>query len=148
MNTFAPDPLDTWLRDSINRGCTLESMVESMITSGHAENLALLIVTAAFARFKPEALDLAQERVTVKKHCAFFPAARRSRSAGDVAQPRRRRRNRPRRRRNSTTSFLDPVGIEGNVIHLSDRDIKVSWCARRRELRSSTMCCQTPNAMP
>jgi prolyl 4-hydroxylase len=96
------DALDQWLRDSIERGCTLESMVEAMIASGHAENLALLIVTAAFARFKPQALDLARE------------------AAQQPATP-----TTATRANNAATALLDPIAIEGNVIHLPERDVQV-----------------------
>lgn len=124
MNMSTPDPLDNWLRDSIDRGCTLESMVESMIASGHAENLALLIVTAAFARFKPEALDLAQETGDGQKTLRIFSGSAAQPGTGNVASfsdatpPTATAPQLDNR-------FLDPVGIEGNVIHLSDRDIKV-----------------------
>ncbi len=135
MSMPTHDPLDTWLRDSINRGCTLESMVEAMITSGHAENLALLIVTAAFARFKPEALDLAQEGDDGQKVLRIFSGSAAQPTADSTAEiasssiDAQATAHAPR----PDTSFLDPVGIEGNVIHLSDRDINVVMvCASPR----------------
>jgi len=125
------DPLDAWLRDSISRGCTLESMVEAMMTSGHAENLALLIVTAAFARFKPEALDLTQETGDGQKVLRIFQGT----SADTVPDNTQQTTYQstptnstptPRKPANSKTSpILDPTGIDGNLIHLKDRDINV-----------------------
>src|SRR5690606_22528368 len=127
---MSSDPLDIWLRDSIDRGCTLESMVEAMIASGHAENLALLIVTAAFARFKPAALDLSQEsgdgqtilRIfqgepqlqhtpqAQTEHASGTPPAQTQRApASDVA-----------------ARILDPTTIEGNIIHLKECDVHVA----------------------
>lgn len=125
------DPLDTWLRDSIARGCTLESMVESMIASGHAEQLSLLIVTAAFARFKPEALDLAQEDNNGQKILRIFrgdmaldntlaidaeqrlAATAETVPAIDQAMP------------HTPPAPLDPGTIVGNRVHLSDRTVDV-----------------------
>ncbi|EEF23697.1 prolyl 4-hydroxylase alpha subunit, putative [Ricinus communis] len=119
MSVHSVDPLDAWLRDSIGRGCTLESMVESMIASGHAENLALLIVSAAFARFKPEALDLAQDGSSGEKILRVFANTSATNTA---AQPISPALEMPP---STAGGFLDPVEIAGNAIALSDRDIKV-----------------------
>ena len=119
MSTATADPLDSWLRDSIARGCSLESMVQAMTTSGHAENLALLIVTAAFARFKPEALDLTQDGDSDQKVLRIFSgegaAPPDSNPHADIAVA-------PQR---EAAGFLDTVSIDNNVIHLSDRDVEV-----------------------
>ena len=126
---MSSDPLDTWLRDSIDRGCTLESMVEAMITSGHAENLALLIVTAAFARFKPAALDLSQESGDGQKILRIFQ--------GDTTTPQAdvRQQTPVQAQAQRTTQapasdvaarILDPISIQGNVIHLKECDVHVA----------------------
>lgn len=118
MSTATADPLDTWLRDSIARGCSLESMVAAMTTSGHAENLALLIVTAAFARFKPEALDLSQDGDSDQKVLRIF-------SGGDAALAPNTTSGTDAAPQREAAGFLDTVSIDNNVIHLSDRDVEV-----------------------
>jgi prolyl 4-hydroxylase len=124
--TSANDPLDAWLRDSITRGCTLESMAEAMVKSGHAENLALLIVTAAFARFKPEALNLSQEDGGDQKVLRIFAGRETTSStAADSNQPISSRQTTATAPALERAGFLDTVSIEGNIIHLTDRDIDV-----------------------
>lgn len=139
------DPLDTWLRDSISRGCTLDSMVESMVTSGHVEHLALLIVTAAFARFKPEVLDLAQESDNGQKILRVFrgditldnslgnsldnsldnalPAEKNYGDAAEIETDSAFDQAPPHITLPPTP--LDPSTIVGNVVHLSDRAVSV-----------------------
>jgi prolyl 4-hydroxylase len=55
--------LDDWLRQSIERGCTIAAMVDTMVASGHTEARASLTVLGAFARWQPAALGL-DERAT------------------------------------------------------------------------------------
>lgn len=122
---MSSDPLDIWLRDSIDRGCTLESMVAAMIASGHAENLALLIVTAAFARFKPAALDLSHESGDGQTILRIFQGD------GTSAQPQAQHTSQPAHTQRAPASdvaarILDPTSIEGNVIHLKECDVHVA----------------------
>jgi prolyl 4-hydroxylase len=127
--SMSGDPLDQWLRDSIDRGCTLESMVEAMIASGHAENLALLIVTAAFARFKPQALELAQDANGGEKVLRIFSGGNgRSDASSQPATITAQQPAAPAkavRANDAATALLDPIAIEGNVIHLAERDVQV-----------------------
>jgi prolyl 4-hydroxylase len=50
--------LDAWLRDSVERGCTVAAMVATMVASGHAEARAVLAVLGACARWRPATLGL------------------------------------------------------------------------------------------
>src|SRR5882762_6766428 len=49
--------LRSWLQESIERGCSRESVVQSMRAAGYQPKFAREAVEVAFARFAPEAND-------------------------------------------------------------------------------------------
>lgn len=105
------DPLETWLRDSINQGCTLPAMVESMIASGHQEHEALLTVAEAFARHRPEALAMLQHSEEGRALFAVLQGRQPDNAA--VAPPA------------DTLPILDPAALEDNLLPLSDGAVTV-----------------------
>lgn len=116
------DPLELWLQDSINRGCTLPSMVESMIGSGHAEHEALLTVAEAFARHRPEALAMLQQSAEGRALFAVLQGQEPDLVTLDLAATRHAANSAPAA---DALPILDPAALEDNLLQLSDRAVSV-----------------------
>lgn len=106
-----PAPLEDWLLDSINGGCTLPSMVDAMIESGHPEHEALLTVAEAFARHRPEALAMLQH--SPEGRALFDVLQGREPDLTAIAPAA------------EVLPILDPATLEENLLQLSDRAVPV-----------------------
>src|SRR5882672_1523408 len=78
--------LRTWLQESIERGCSRESVVQSMRAAGYQPKIARAAAATAFARFAPEAND-DPGSTAVATQTALQPALKPAAAEAATAQP-------------------------------------------------------------
>ena len=109
--------LRSWLQESIDRGCSRESVVQSMRAAGYQPKFAREAVDLAFARFAPEAND-EPVATAVAVETAVQPAVKPAATAAATATAEPAGAEAP-------TSSSEILAASPNTIDTSDRGVRI-----------------------
>jgi len=116
FDSIAAD-LRSWLQESIERGCSRESLVQSMRASGYQPKFAREAVDLGFERFAPEANE-EPGATAVTTETAVQPAAKVTAAAVGAAEPAESEKETP-------SSSSEILAESPNTIDTSDRGVRI-----------------------
>jgi prolyl 4-hydroxylase len=115
--------LRSWLQESIERGCSRESVVQSMRAAGYQPKFAREAAELAFARFAPEANDDDQGSTAVATETAVQPAVKPVAAEAATAKPQAEPEDGPDEVVPSNSSEI--LAASPNVIDTSDCGVRI-----------------------